>query len=243
MGCLHPDSGIFAHGKPDLLYILSLIFFSILFMVLSLTVARKAVGALISEITKRTSDPSGYVLTVISMTGLAFGAITQRIGIQALFGFFLAGLIVGESKDLSEKVRSTIENFVYAVFVPIFFANIGLKIDIFRGFDFFLVSLFTAMGIIARFTGAWVGVLSAGIPGPRDGRFQSCTPLAEKCIIVIGALALELNLITEDIFVAIIAAAILSSVVLGPWLSFVLKKVAPKETVQIPSGATLNLSQ
>ena len=234
--------GIFAHGKPDLLYILSLIFFSILFMVLSLTVARKAVGALISEITKRTSDPSGYVLTVISMTGLAFGAITQRIGIQALFGFFLAGLIVGESKDLSEKVRSTIENFVYAVFVPIFFANIGLKIDIFRGFDFFLVSLFTAMGIIARFTGAWVGVLSAGIPRAQRWPVSILHTPGGKMHIVIGALALELNLITEDIFVAIIAAAILSSVVLGPWLSFVLKKVAPKETVQIPSGATLNLS-
>lgn len=42
--------------------------------------------------------------------------------------------------------------------------------------------------------------------------------------IVVGLLALEYNLITESIFVAIVFGAIISSIRLGPWFNYSIKK-------------------
>lgn len=155
-------------------------------------------------IQRRVPDATGYSLTVIAVVGLMSGAIAQKIGIHALFGFFLAGLIAGESRNLSEKTRSIISQMVYAVFVPIFFANIGLKIDVVANFDFFLVYLFTVLGIGARFIGAFVGVMPAGAPRVQRWPVGALHTPGGEMHIVIGTLALELLLINKTVFVAIL---------------------------------------
>jgi len=35
------------------------------------------------------------------------GAVTLKIGIHALFGFFIVGIMAGESRHLSENTRQT----------------------------------------------------------------------------------------------------------------------------------------
>ena len=88
-------------------------------------------------------------LTFICLLGLIFGAITQKIGIHALFGFFIAGIVGGEAKNLSEESRRVISQMVHAVFVPIFFVNVGLKIDFLEHFNVGIVALVTVIGISA----------------------------------------------------------------------------------------------
>ena len=234
--------GIFAHGSPDIPFVLSLVFFTLIFLVISTTIIKDAISYMITTVKKRTIDPSGYILTIISLTGMAFGAITQKIGIHALFGFFLAGLIVGESRDLSEKARSTIESIVYAVFIPIFFANIGLKVDIFKNFDIPLIIIITVLGIFSRFIGAYIGVILARIPRAQRWPVSILHTPGGEMHIVIGALALELSLINETVFVAIIVAAVISSVILGPWLALVIERIAPRETVKVPADAAFEIS-
>ena len=60
------------------------------------------------------------------------------------------------------------------LFVPLFFANIGLKIDFFANFHFPLVLLVCVVGIAGRYLGAWVGVTTVSItswtvPGASQG--------------------------------------------------------------------------
>jgi mannitol/fructose-specific phosphotransferase system IIA component (Ntr-type) len=52
---------------------------------------------------------------------------------------------------------------------------------------------------------------------------------------------LELRLINETVFVAIIVSAIISTLTLGPMLSFIIKRVVPQRTVQIPLEAALDV--
>jgi mannitol/fructose-specific phosphotransferase system IIA component (Ntr-type) len=177
----------------------------------------------------------------VDLVGLTFGAIAQNIGILALFGFFLAGLIAGEARDLSEKTRSIISQMVYAVFVPVFFANIGLKIDVLRSFDMFLVMLFTIVGIGARFIGAYVGVILSRAPRVQRWPVAILHTPGGEMHIVIGTLALQLQLINQTVFVAIIIAAVVSSITLGPWLTHIIKRIIPKETVQIPRDAAIEI--
>ncbi|MBN2362658.1 cation:proton antiporter [candidate division WOR-3 bacterium] len=216
--------GIFSHGSFDIVFTLKIAGATLLFTVAALTAGRHVISFIVTQIKKRTHDNSGYALTAVVLTGLAFGAMTQRIGIHALFGFFIAGMIAGEAKDLSEKTRTTISHIVHAVFVPLFFVNIGLKFDILANLDLFLVAFMSLIGIIARFLAAYIGTIFARTPRQNRATIAVLHTPGGEMHIVISTLAVELGLITQSVYVAIIAGAIISSIILGPWLSFVVGK-------------------
>lgn len=235
--------GVFTHGTPDIVFVLSLILFTALFLIVAATAGKKVIGNLLFVVQQKSSEASGPALSVVFSAGLMFGALTELIGINALFGFFVAGLVAGESRDLPEKTRYTIEHLVNSVFIPIFFANIGLKVDLFKSFDLYLVTLFTVLGIAVRFLGAYIGVLIARIPKAQRLPISALHTPGGEMHIVIATLALELHLINEIVFEAIFVSAILSTITLGPILSFILKRVIPQRTVQIPLEAALDISQ
>ena len=153
---------------------------------------------------KRMPEPASS-LTFICLLGLIFGAITQKIGIHALFGFFIAGIVGGEAKNLSEESRRVISQMVHAVFVPIFFVNVGLKIDFLAHFNVGIVALVTVIGIAGRFAGAWVGVgLTRQFRESRHAIAVAHTP-GGMMEIVVALLALEAGMITHPVFSVISA--------------------------------------
>jgi mannitol/fructose-specific phosphotransferase system IIA component (Ntr-type) len=132
--------------------------------------------------------------------------------------------MAGEAKALSERTRQVISQMVYAVFVPLFFASIGMKIDFIEHFNIFLVLLVSAVGILGRFYGAWLGVnLTNQSKANRMAIAVAHTP-GGAMEIVVGVLALEYRLITESVFIAIIFGAVVSSIILGPWLNDSIKR-------------------
>jgi Kef-type K+ transport system membrane component KefB len=200
------------------------------FTVFCLTLGRRLSGTVISEIKRRNMPQPATALTFICLLGMFCGAITQKIGIHALFGFFIAGVMAGQAKALSERIRQIISQMVYALFVPLFFAGIGLKIDFLTHFDWFLVIFVTVIGVAGRFLGAWLGVAMTALPkSDRLSVAVAHTP-GGAMEIVVGLLALEYGLITQSVFIAIVFAAVFSCVILGPWLSY---SVARRKKVSI----------
>lgn len=158
-------------------------------------------------------------LTLTLLLGLLFGSITQKLGVHALFGFFLAGIVAGEAKSLSEDTRRVINQMVYALFVPLFFANVGLKIDFAANFHLGLVSLICVVGIGGRYFGAWIGVNLTRQPRVNRHLIAIAHTPGGMMEIVVALLALEAGLITPPVFVAIVFSAVFSSVIIGPWMT------------------------
>ncbi len=216
--------GIAVYATVEILPVILLLGGTILFTVIFLKYGRSFANRVISKIVDKGMPEPASSLTFISIFGMIGGAITQSIGIHALFGFFIAGIAAGGAKALSEKTRTVISQMVYAIFVPVFFASIGLSIDFIKNFDFPVVFLVTAIGIVGRFYGAWIGVSIT--KQPRENRLAisiAHTPGGEMAIIV-GTLAMGFGLVTQPVFVAIMAGAIVSSVAVGPWLNFAVSK-------------------
>jgi Kef-type K+ transport system membrane component KefB len=162
-------------------------------------------------------------LTLTVLLGLLLGAAAQRIGIHALFGFFLAGVMVGEAEHLSEGTRATISQMVHAVFVPVFFASIGLQLDLFASFRLSLFLPLLLLEIALRFLGAFLGAALARLP--RADRLLAAvahTP-GGMMEIVVGLLALRAGLVPPPVFAALVAAAIATSMLLGPWMNALLR--------------------
>ncbi|MCB5251997.1 MAG: PTS sugar transporter subunit IIA, partial [Candidatus Cloacimonetes bacterium] len=124
-----------------------------------------------------------------------------------------------------KRDRFVVNRLVYSIFVPIFFANIGLHLDFIANFDWFLVLLMVVVGISARYIAAYIGARwSKQHKSNLSVIAVAHTPGGEMHIVV-GMLAFSAGLITEKILVSIIASALISTVIFGPWLSLAVRKL------------------
>lgn len=203
---------------------LGLLLIIALYILVCLTGGRTLVNKAVRFIhDKHLPEPSS-TLSFLSLLAIASGIITQLLGIHALFGFFIAGIMAGGVSSLTEQSRQVISQMVFAIFVPLFFVNIGLKVDFVHDFDLFLVSVFTLLGIGGKFIGGWVGTFGSKLSAADRYAIAVAHTPGGTMEIVIGFIALENGLINDSMFVAIVFVAIMSSVLLGPWLAHAIKR-------------------
>ncbi len=204
--------------------IIGVVLTTVCFTAMTLRFGRSLSTRILAYFNKQKLPEPATSLTFACLLGLLFGSITQRLGIHALFGFFLAGVVIGEAKNLSEDSRRIISQMVHALFVPIFFANIGLKIDFVGNFNVGLVLLVSAIGVAGRYLGAWLGVSLTNVPRMNRDLISILQTPGGMMEIVVALLALESGLITQEVFVAIVFSAVLSSIMVGPWLRVAMKR-------------------
>ena len=196
---------------------------TIIFAAACLSIGRSLTNRAIEQFNRWHLPEPGTSLTFICFLGLLAGAFTTWIGIHALFGFFIAGIMAGEARALKENTRHVMHQMVRAVLVPIFFATIGLKIDFAAGFHAGLVALLLAVGIGGRFIGAWVGCALSRQPRSNWTIISAAHTPGGEMQIVIGMLAVQYGVISESVYVAVIVGAVFSSVILGPWMRLAMR--------------------
>ncbi len=217
--------GLFAHGSLEIGFVARLVLLTLAFTFISLTLLRKVVDKAMTFIHHKTGESSGLKITFIMVVGAIFGAVTLQIGIHSLFGFFIAGTILGEATHISEKDRFVVNRLVYSIFVPIFFANIGLHLDFIANFDWFLVMIISLIGITARFVAAYIGSKWSGQDKSNLLVIAISHTPGGQMHIVVGMLAYSSGLISETVLVSIIASAIISTIIFGPWLSQAVRRL------------------
>jgi Kef-type K+ transport system membrane component KefB len=97
--------------------------FTVAFTAFCLTWGLRVVDRAVAYVSEQLPDQPGAVLTLVSCLGIGCGALTQRAGLTALFGFFLAGIMAGEARGLSERTRQNVSQMVHSIFVPLYCAS------------------------------------------------------------------------------------------------------------------------
>lgn len=152
---------------------------------------------------------------VILCLGLA--AFSAWIGLAAVVGAFLAGMMVAETKDLHSIEEEVAP--LYAFFPPFFFAFIGLELDLGELADgrviLLLVGL-TALAAATKLVGAWLGARSLG----RQALFVAVgmVPRGEVGIIVAG-IGSATGVVDAELFALIVAMSIATTLAVPPVLS------------------------
>lgn len=190
------------------------------FVVLSLTIGAKVLNAALKWV-KATSLPQpAAAQTLIVSAGLLCGAITQWLGIHAILGFFLAGTMAGSAEDVSDELRNSVSDTLHAIFVPLFFATLGLQIDFLVGLELWPTLIFCTVAILGKFMGAWIGAKLGQQSSDISTLIGFIFIPGGAMEIVVATLALELQLIGQAIFVAIVFAALASSILAGPLIGY-----------------------
>jgi Kef-type K+ transport system membrane component KefB len=146
---------------------------------------------------------------------LLLAVLAAVIGLAAIIGAFVAGLIIAETEAREEIERDV--RPLESIFAPFFFAVTGAAVDL-------GALLVPAVGLLAIALGI-VGVvtkLAAGIAARGLGRWSALTvgvgmvPRGEVGIVVAN-LGLAYGLLTGDLFSAVVVAVVLTTVV-APFL-------------------------
>lgn len=152
---------------------------------------------------------------VIVCLGLA--AFAAQIGLAAIIGAFLAGMIVAETKE-QHPIEDEIAP-LYAFFPPFFFAFIGTQVDLGALADaetLLLLAGVTALAAITKFGGAWLGARSLG---RREAALVGVgmVPRGEVGIIVAG-IGAATGVVDEQLFAVIVGMSILTTLAVPPLL-------------------------
>jgi Kef-type K+ transport system membrane component KefB len=191
-----------------------------------LTLGRGLVHRTLPWIQSRLSWPGGVLGYTLVLTFVG-AAATEAIGIHAIFGAFLVGIAVGDSTHMREQTRSILHQFVTYIFAPIFFVSIGLEADFLASFNLPLTLGVLAVAFLGKLAGCMLGA-HLGRLDRRDGWAISFGMNARGAMeIILGLLALQYEVIQEEMFIALVVLALASSLVSGPFMRLFIQR--PKE--------------
>lgn len=229
--------GLISTGSDpfNLLYTIG---YTILYALLMLTAGRIIINKSLPWAQKNLSWPGGVLAFSL---GLAFlgAAFTEKIGIHAIFGAFIAGVAIGDSVHVNEKLREIIHQFVTNIFAPIFFVSIGFRIDFVKSFDVQIVGLVLALAVVCKLLGAGLGAWWGGLNYRQSMAVGFGMNARGAMEIVLGLLALQAGVITPPLFVALVVMAVVTSILAGPMLQYFLTgemKVGVAIKEMIPFG-------
>jgi Kef-type K+ transport system membrane component KefB len=158
----------------------------------------------------------GVMIAVI----FAAGMTTYHLGIFAIFGGFMMGVLLHRHTDFVARWNDKVGHFINVFFLPIFFTFTGLRTDIGSlspqawGWCALLIFLAT----LGKFGACYVAARWAGLPKVESrivGVMMNTRALMELIIINVG---FELGVIGREVFTMLVLMAIFSTVITAPFL-------------------------
>ncbi|HEX2194058.1 MAG TPA: cation:proton antiporter [Candidatus Limnocylindria bacterium] len=223
-----------AAGSVSAGRIATLIAIAVLFIVVVLIGGTRILRRRRSLLTEPEFAETPLLPGMIAMLGLA--TLASVIGLAAIIGAFLAGMVAGESSErhaLEAEVAP-----VAAFFTPFFFGFIGAQVDLAGLASVAAVGLLlgvTALAIASKFLGAFIGSY-------RTGRWRAVLvgwgmiPRGEVGIVVAG-LGLSAGAIDAQIYSVVVGMAILTTLVVPPLLPALLRRAEPDAIAPMPDDA------
>lgn len=197
--------------------------FTLGFIIITLTLGRFLVNRSLPFIQAYGSWPGTVIAFVVVIT-LLCAALTEVIGIHAIFGAFIAGVAIGDSSHLRESTRETINAFITSIFAPLFFASIGIYINFISSFDFVTVAIVLSIAFAGKIGGSYAAARLAKMP-KRESMAIGFGMAAQGTMgVILGQLALDQQLISNELFVAIIVSGLATSLVSGPGIQRALER-------------------
>jgi Kef-type K+ transport system membrane component KefB len=199
-----------------------------------LYVVKQLVARKIQQYAAANKHKSMVVLVFILL--LASAWITEIIGIHALFGAFLAGVIMPPEVSVKKLLTDKIEDVSMLLLLPIFFAYTGLRtqIGLIGEQNLWLVfGLIMAVAVGGKFGGSaftarlmgqsWTDSLSIGA-------LMNTRGLMELIVLNIGY---DLGILSPEIFALLVLMALLTTFMTGPLLTMFAHPSLKRKTKEV----------
>ena len=151
--------------------------------------------------------------------------LTEILGLHALFGAFIAGVVMPDHVKFRKIMTEKVEDVSLALFLPLFFVSTGLRTDVGLLLGkpelWWMCLIFILVAVVGKFGGAF---LSARFVGEswRDslyiGALMNTRGLMELVVLTIGY---EMGILSPPIFVILVLMTLVTTFMTTPLVSLI----------------------
>jgi Kef-type K+ transport system membrane component KefB len=160
------------------------------------------------------ASPVGHQLAFI----LAATIAALGLGIEAFFGALVAGIVVGSTEPQPSDATRAVTSFALAFFIPIYFAIIGLGLDLRNGFSFSFFATFLVAACAIKWASVYLGARVAGESRVSSTNLAVAMNARGGPGIVVASTAYAAGIIDQPFYAVLVLLAIVTSLLAGAWL-------------------------
>ncbi len=168
------------------------------------------------------------VLTLVFLIMGAMALATEALGLQAVLGAFVAGVLIGESPILTKHIAEQLRGMVAALFAPVFFALAGLRSDltVLKSREVMVLTLaLIVVASLGKFLGAFAGGKTGGLSKSESLALAIGMNARGSTELIVASIGLTSGALTQALYSMIVAMAALTTCTMPPMLRWALKRV------------------
>jgi Kef-type K+ transport system membrane component KefB len=167
------------------------------------------------------TSPIAYAIVVL----LAYCVIAGMLDVSLVFAAFLAGFaVVHKKRRIFADALEAISKVSFAFFIPVYFAMVGLKLDLVHGLSLWITVTFLVGSCIVKTLSVSLAGRFAGFRGLDVLNLAITTNARGGPGIVLASVALDAGIISQTFYTTLVLAAIVTSQIAGAWLDYVLRQ-------------------
>lgn len=168
----------------------------------------------------RRSPLAWALISILAGTGLA-----MLLGLAPMFGALVAGIVASKQAGPSSVAAfQQIEALGHAFFIPIYFALIGISLDLVRDFDAPMTLGLLVFGTFFKYCGALGGALIAGERAVMANALAVSVNARGGPGLVVAASAFAAGIINPAAYTGFVVLALVTSVGAGIFLARLLRR-------------------
>ena len=186
-----------------------------------------ALRPLVLQIERR-YEKSGVVtndtLAFILLIAFTSAWITEWLGIHAIFGAFLAGLIMPKKHSFVIALTEKLNDFAVVLLLPLYFALTGLQasIGLVQGMEMWFYCILIVLAAIAgKFAGSIVAARATGMSWHEAGALGALLNTRGLIELILLNIGLEIGVITPVLYTMMVIMAIITTLSTAPLMEII----------------------
>jgi Kef-type K+ transport system membrane component KefB len=188
------------------------------FLVLSVVFGLWALPWLVHRIARLPISQGALTLALVVM--LTYGLAAELLGgMAAITGAFLAGLMTARVPE-KERIEVGFHAMAYGLFVPIFFVNIGLTVNV-RALQteaYWMALVIIVIAVLGKWIGSGLGARLGGLSMLESTQLGAGMISRGEVGLIVASVGVRQGLVTDSEFSAIVAMVLVSTLVTPPLL-------------------------
>ncbi|EOT39603.1 cation:proton antiporter [Enterococcus columbae] len=166
---------------------------------------------------------SVIIMSLVICLGMSY--VADFVGLSSVIGAFFAGIAVGQTK-VKEQVFINVESIGYAIFIPVFFVNIGLEVELSSVVTYFpFILAFVVIAVISKLFGGYLGSKMAGFSNNSAWMVGAGMISRGEMALIVLQIGSQGGLIPEQYFAPMVITILISTLVSPLILKYFAKKV------------------
>jgi Kef-type K+ transport system membrane component KefB len=192
------------------------------FIVLMFTIVRPVVVRLLARPVFQRPGRDAIALALACM--LVSALITEWIGVHAIFGAFLLGVIIPHDSALAHALIARVEELVVVLLLPAFFALTGMRthIDLLSGAtEWAICGGVILVATVGKFAGSFVAARLTGMDWRTAASLGILMNTRGVMALIVLDIGLNMGVISPTLFAMMVIMAVVTTVATTPILDLV----------------------